>query len=289
MTELQKKQAFETYPIPKALSAFMLPTVLGNLIGIIYNLADTLFVGHTGDTAQVAALGIATPVFLVMAVVSSVFSVGANAGISAALGAGNRDRARQVASFSLYSALAVACALALALAAFMRPFLYLIGAGETTLNYCASYLNWTFLAGCIPRVASHLLSQCFLAEGETRRAGIGASLGGILNIVLDPIFIFAFDMGITGAAIATCISNYAALLFLAAVYVKKRGELVFSLNPKYCSGKNGVAASVLLIGIPSGFALCLTIICDFFRFHFIGSSVRRSSLPPSEWCRKSAT
>ncbi len=270
MTELQKKEAFEAYPVPKALSAFILPTVLSNLIGILYNLADTFFVGHTGDTSQIAALGIVTPVFLVMAVVSAVFSVGANAGISAALGAGNRARARQVASFSIYAALAVGCVFAVALALVLKPFLYLIGAGETTIDHCVSYLVWTVFGGFIPFIASHLLSQCFLAEGETRIAGIGASLGGILNIILDPIFIFALDMGITGAAIATCISNYAALLFLAAVYAKKRGELAFSLNPKYFSGKGGVAASVLLIGIPSGFALCLTIICDFFRFHFIG-------------------
>lgn len=270
MTDLQKKDAFESYPVPKALSAFILPTVLSNLIGILYNLADTFFVGHTGNTAQIAALGIVTPVFLVMAVVSAIFSVGANAGISAALGAGNRDRARQVASFSIYTALAIGCVIAVILAFVLKPFLYLIGAGETTIDYCVSYLVWTLFGGCIPLISSHLLAQCFLAEGETRIAGIGASIGGILNIILDPIFIFTFNMGITGAAIATCISNYLALIFLVAVYVKKRGDLVFSLSPKFWSGKDGVASSVLLIGIPSGFALCLTIICDFFRFHFIG-------------------
>jgi putative MATE family efflux protein len=271
MTDIQKKAAFETLPVPKALTAFILPTVLSNLIGILYNMADTFFVGHTGDTSQIAALSIVTPVFLVMSVVSAVFSVGANAGISSSLGAGNKDRARQIASFSLYTSIGIVCILAIILAVFMRPFLYLIGAKESNIGFCVDYLFWAFIVGCIPFVSSHLLAQSLLAEGEARLAAIGSALGGILNIILDPIFIFTLDMGIEGAAIATCISNYAALLFFIIVYIIKRKNLVFSLNPKYWSGRNGVCSSVLLIGIPSGFALCLTVVCDFFRMHYISA------------------
>jgi Na+-driven multidrug efflux pump len=290
MTDLQKKAAFEDYPVPKALSAFILPTVLSNLIGILYNLADTFFVGHTGDTSQIAALGIVTPVFLVMAVVSAVFSVGANAGISAALGAGNRARARQVASFSIYAALAAGCVFTVVLAFVLRPFLYLIGAGETTIDHCVSYLVWTVFGGfhslhCLPS-AFPVLSGGGRDKNSRHREPPWAGYSTSSSI---PIFIFALNMGITGAAIATCISNYAALLFLSAVYAKKRGELVFSLNPKYCSGGDGVAASVLLIGIPSGFALCLTIICDFIRFHFIGLLGTETDLAAFAWFRRSAT
>jgi putative MATE family efflux protein len=271
MTDIQKKSAFETLPVPKALSTFILPTVLSNLIGILYNLADTFFLGHTGNTSQIAALSIVTPVFLVMAVVSAIFSVGANAGISSSLGAGNRGRARQVGSFSLYTGIGVIVVLAIVLSIIMRPFLYLIGAKSTNIDFCADYLFWTFIVGCIPFVASHILAQTFLAEGETRIAAIGSALGGILNIILDPIFIFSLGMGIEGAAIATCISNFAALLFFLIVYLSRRKNLVFSLNPKYWSGKDKVCSSVLLIGIPSGFALCLTVVCDFFRMHFISA------------------
>jgi|AGTN01.1.fsa_nt_gi Na+-driven multidrug efflux pump len=288
-TESQKKEAFETLPVPKALAAFILPTVLSNLIGIVYILINTFFVGHTGKTTQIAALSIVTPVVLLISVVGAVFSVGANAGISSALGAGNRVRARQVAVFSLYTGLGVVCFLAVLLAVFMRPFLTLIGAGETTINYCVSYLNWTFLAGGIPLAATQLLSQAFLAEGETKLAGIGVSIGGVLNIALDPIFIFALDMGITGAAVATCISNYVTLCFFLIIYMRKRGALVLSLNPKYYSGGDGAAASVLLIGIPSGFALCLTIICDFFRFHYIGLLGTETDLAAFGVVQKSAT
>ena len=270
MTDARRKEAFESLPVPKALAAFIVPTVLSQLITMIYNLADTFFVGHTGDTAQVAAMGIVTPVFLMMGMVSSIFGVGANAGVSAALGAGRRERARQVASFSLWTGLGTICVFALLLSLFMEPFLLVIGAGARTLDYCISYLRWTFLLGCVPTVFSSLMGQLFLAEGESKISGIGGALGGILNILLDPLFIFTFRLGVTGAAIATMISNCVTAIFYLTVYFRRRKNMVLRLHPRHWSGRDGVASSVLLIGIPSGFALLLTTVCDFVRTHFIG-------------------
>ena len=270
MTDQRRKAAFESLPVPKALAAFLVPTILSHLVGILYNLADTFFVGHTGDTAQVAAMGIVTPVFMVMSVVSAVFGVGANAGVSSALGRGDRARARQIAAFSLWTGLGVSALLALALGLFLEPFLLLIGAGPQTLGYCKSYLVWTFLIGWLPMVFSQLMGQMMLAEGESLLSGIGGALGGGLNILLDPLFIFGFGLGITGAAIATMLSNCCAALFFLLAYVRRRKDLVLRLHPKFWSGREGVAAAVLLVGIPSGLALLLTNICDFFRSHYIG-------------------
>lgn len=270
MTDARRKEAFESLPVPRALAAFIVPTVLSHLISMIYNLADTFFVGHTGDTAQVAAMGIVTPAFLVMSVVAAVFGVGANAGISSALGAGKRDRARQVAAFALWSGLGCICLIALLLGIFMKPFLGFIGAGEQTLGYCIGYLRWTFLLGCLPTVFSQLMSQFFLAEGESKISGIGGALGGLLNIALDPLFIFTFDLGITGAAIATMLSNCVTSVFYLTIYFRKKQSMVLRLHPRHWSGKDGVGAAVLLIGIPSGFALLLTTVCDFVRTHYIG-------------------
>lgn len=262
--------AFESLSVPKALSKFILPAVISQLATLILNLTDAFFVGRTGDTFQISAMTVTLPLVMTMTVIATIFGAGGNANVAASLGTKNPKRAKTFSVFAIYTAITVIAVISLIIFLFEKQLLGILGADENSYGFCQGYVLWVLHVACVPMVFSQVMAQLFTAEGETKLASIGIAGAGLLNVVLDPIFIFVFKQGIAGAGMATCISNYCSMAFFLFQYYKRRNVTVISLNLRGYSANNGICKSVLSIGIPAGLSIFLMNCVDFLRNYLLG-------------------
>lgn len=252
---------FAEYKVPKAVAAMALPSMMGMLINIIYNLADTFFVGQTGDSNQVAAVSVSMPLFMFFIAVGNLFGVGGCAFISRSLGEGQKDRVKTISSFCIYGALICGFIIGILFFFFREPLLYLIGASDNTIGFAKDYLKWVAI-GSPFSVLSITVCNLVRGEGAAKTSMIGSVLGQIVNVILDPIFIldsgdklfgitlpFGFDMGVAGAAIATVLGNVFSVVFFLVYFL--RGKSILSITPKRFSMKNGIAKGVINVGLPA--------------------------------------
>lgn len=267
----QNKDVFQGLSVPKAIAKFAIPTILSQLVTLLYNLADTFFVGHTNDPSQVAALTLSFPLFMSLTMVGNLFGIGANSFISRSLGQGEYKKASKSSTFAFYGALAGVLVIIGLLAAFMRPILTAIGAvTPETFLATKQYLSWTVLYGGIPTVASLMLGHLIRAEGNTKQASIGMALGGILNIVLDYVFVSLLGLGAQGAAIATCISNIVAFLYLLQVVLRTKNTVIV-LNPSKLRFEAQIVKQVILVGIPAAAIIVLGSSANIVLTHFMSA------------------
>ena len=263
-----QKEAFTKYPVSRVLLKFILPAALSQLTFLILNLADAFFVGRTGDTFQISAMTITFPVVMILTCTGTIFGVGANANMASELGKGNREKAKNFSAFAIYAAGAVTVALSFILLAVKEPLLLMIGADENSIGFCMDYLVWTFHMACVPLVLSQIFSQLFLAEGESKIAGIGIAGAGALNVILDPIFIFGFHMGVAGAGLATCMANYISFTFYLIMYYTRRKTTVVCFHPRYFRAGDKICIRAFSVGIPAGLVLVCMTACDFVRNYY---------------------
>lgn len=248
MENQKKMDLFHKAPVSQAVFKNALPAMAAMLMVLVYNLADTFFIGQTHDALQVAAVSLATPVFLMFMAIGTIFGVGGTSVISRALGEGKVGYAKKVCSFCMWSCVIVGIAMSALFLILMNPILSLIGASSETWNFSKTYLTIVVYSG--PFV---LISNCYAnvirAEGEAGKAMMGQLLGNLLNVILDPILILGFGWNIAGAAIATVIGN----LFGAGYYVFYYlcGKSNLSIRIKDFSVKDKVCSGVLAIGIPA--------------------------------------
>ena len=252
---IDKTEIFERKPVPQAIAALAVPTILSQIITMIYNLADTFFVGHTGDPAQVAALTLVFPVYMLLTGIGNLFGIGANSRIARCLGVGDHEGARRTCAFAFWTGIAATAVMLLVLGLFLNPILTMMGASADTLAPTRGYIIWVMLVGGIPTEASLLLAHMLRAEGSAKEASAGMMLGGILNVILDPIFIFPLGMGVSGAGFATMLSNVVCLLYYIWVLRRNRGHSVITLNPRWYTTKG--AGDVLLVGFPAAMVIAL--------------------------------
>lgn len=267
-TVSSKEDAFTKYSVPRVLAKFIIPAALSQLTFLVLNLADAFFVGCTQDTFQISAMTITFPVVMLASCIGTVFGAGGNANMATELGKENRERAKTFSVFSVYMASAVTMILSFILLAVKEPLLYTIGADENSVGFCKDYLFWTFHIACVPLVLSQVFSQLFLAEGESKISAIGIAGAGLLNVILDPVFIFGCHMGVAGAGMATCIANYISLIFYLVMYYKRRKTTVVCFHPKYYRAGEKVCVRVLSVGISAGLVLLFMDVCDFTRNYF---------------------
>lgn len=232
----------------KAVFKNALPAMAAMLMVLIYNLADTFFIGQTHDDLQVAAVSLATPVFLLFMAVGTIFGIGGTSVISRAMGEGRTDYAKKVCSFCIWSCVGVGIIMSALFLLFMDQILALIGASADTWEYAKTYLTIVSLSGPFVLIAN-CYSNVIRAEGQSGKAMMGQLIGNLLNVVLDPIMILVFGWNIAGAAIATVIGNAAGAIYYIFYFLS--GKSVLSINPKDFSVKNKVASGVLTIGIPA--------------------------------------
>lgn len=250
-TELEKQRLFTTVPVGRAVISLAVPTVLAQLITVIYNMADTFFIGQLGDPDQVAAATLAMPVFMFLTGFANLFGIGGASLISRCLGADDRERARQTSAFCVWAAALLALLYGLAVLLLRDTILPLLGTDGNTAAFCGDYLFWTVSVGAVPTVLSTCLAHLVRAEGYSGRASLGVALGGVLNILLDPIFIFLLGMEIRGAALATMLSNGAAMVYFLVFLFRIRKSSTITLSPRcLCLGR-GIPAEVLAVGLPS--------------------------------------
>ena len=248
MNHQKSMEVFHKAPVSQAVFKNALPAMAAMLMVLVYNLADTFFIGQTHDALQVAAVSLATPVFLMFMAVGTAFGIGGTSVISRALGEGKTEYARKVCSFCMWSCIIVGVLMAALFLIFMNPILSLIGTSSDTWDLSKTYLSIVVCSG--PFV---LISNCYAnvvrTEGESGKAMMGQLLGNLLNVILDPIMILGFGWNIAGAAIATVIGN----LFGAGYYIFYflRGKSSLSISIKDFTIKDKVCNSVLVIGIPA--------------------------------------
>ncbi len=242
---------FEKTPVPKAVITLVIPTIISQIITVIYNMADTFFIGQMDDPNQVAAATLAMPPFVMLTGIANLFGIGGSSLISRSLGEGNRQKAKKCAAFSIWTSAAVALIYGL-LMYWSRPTLFpLLGIDHSTYGYCSDYFLWTIAIGGIPTVLNACLAHLIRAEGYSKESSIGLALGGIMNIILDPIFVFYFGLGVKGAAIATMLSNVIAVIYFICLLHKNEEVTVIKFSPKNYTLSGGIPKEILLVGFPS--------------------------------------
>lgn len=245
----------ENGPISKTILKLAIPTVLSTIISIIYNITDTYFIGMLDDPVQLGAISLAFPVFMVLQALGNLFGVGAPPYISRMLGAGDLEEVKRTSSVAVYFSTALILFLSLLCFIFMNPILHIIGTSTDTFGPTKKYLS-IVIAFSTVIILQSLLPALLRAEGKVREAVIGMVLGTVINIILDPVFILFFHMGVSGAAWATVIGNVIAVLFYLFVFLK--GNTLLSVNPHDFKLSGKMFREVLKIGIPSSVSLVLT-------------------------------
>ena len=253
---------FEEYPILRAVLALAIPTVISQIILVIYNMADTFFIGLAGSDAMITAVTVCMPAFMFLSAISNLFGVGGASVISRALGVNNLTRARRTAAFALWGCLAVTLLYSLGARLFMDRFVDALGGSNPEVHASScQYLMWTVVLGGVATSVNALLGHLVRSEGRSVQAGFGIALGGVLNIGLDPLFMFVLlprGNEVLGAAIATSLSNLiAALYFLALIFVTRK-KSVLSLRPRAGMLRDGIPGDVLSTGLPA----CLMTLCE---------------------------
>ena len=269
MKKLRDKDIFDGQTVPRVIAKFAVPTILSQMVTLLYNLADTFFVGHTNDPAQVAALTLSFPLFMSLTMIGNLFGIGANSLISRSLGIGDKEKAENTSTFAFYGALAATVLLVSIMSIFISPILNVVGAStESVFVATKSYLTWTVIYGGLPTVATLMLGHFIRAEGNTKQASIGMVLGGVLNIVLDPIFIQGLGMGAAGAGIATFLSNIVSCIYLLTV-VFKSTDTVIILNISKIKFIKGIIKEVILVGIPAAVIIILGSSANMVLTHYM--------------------
>ena len=244
---------FEQTPIPKAVAQLAVPTVLSSLVMVLYNLADTFWVGMLNDPIQNAAVTLAAPVLLAFNAVNNLFGVGSSSMMGRALGRKDFDTVSRSSAFGFYCSVICGAIFSLLCTVFQQPLLVLLGADASTLEATRSYMFWTVSCGAVPAILNVVMAYLVRSEGAAMHASIGTMSGCLLNIVLDPIFIlpWGLNMGAGGAGFATFISNCVACLYFFVLLLIKRGKTYVCINPKQFSFHRDIVSGVCAVGVPA--------------------------------------
>ena len=263
MRSLEKeKELFETTPIMRAIAELAFPSIMGQVILVIYNMADTFFVGLTRSDEMITAVTVCMPAFMFLSAISNLFGVGGASVISRFLGVHNKAYARCASSFAIWGCISLSAIYSLATWGFMDTFVNLLGGKNSVVHvHACRYMFIAVVLGGVVTSMNTLLSHLVRAEGRSLQASIGIVLGGVLNIVLDPLFMFVIlpkGNEVTGAAFATMISNLSALVYFVIIITKNRGQFVLSAKPEKSMFRNKIPSAVISIGIPA----CLMTLCE---------------------------
>lgn len=251
--EEKKIALFETRPVPKAVIALSIPTIISSLVMVLYNLADTYFVGMLNDPIQNAAVTLVAPVILAFNAINNLFGVGASSIMSRALGKKDFDTVRKSSAFGFYCALAGGVLMSVLCTAFQNPLLALLGTDPSTFSATRDYMIWTVNFGAVPAILNVVLAYMVRSEGASVHASIGTMSGCLLNIILDPVFImpWGLNMGAAGAGLATFLSNcVACLYFFILLYVKRRSTYM-CIRPSAFKLSKTIAVGVCAVGVPA--------------------------------------
>lgn len=257
-----KTELFEKMPVPQAVMKLSVPMVLSSLAIIIYNMADTFFVGMLNDPIQTAAVSLAAPLMLAFNVISNLFGTGTSSMMSRSLGAKDYKAVRQSSAFGFYSTLFFGLLFSVSYAALQRPILGILGVQQETEAATSAYLFWIVTLGALPSILHVVMMQIVRSEGSSIVASIGIAVGCVTNIIIDPIFVlpWGLDMGAAGAGCATFISNGVSCIYYFVVMYLQRKKTYASISPKDFTFNRKIVVGICSVGIPGGVQTLLNVV-----------------------------
>ena len=255
MQKHSKKDLFENIPVPKALASMAIPTIISQIINLVYNMVDAFFIGRTGNSYMMAATTLTLTLVMMNVAFSNLFGVGGGSLIARLMGQKKTEEAKKVSAFSCYACATLAVVYSVLLGVFMKPVLYFLGASDATVGFAGQYTLLVIVIGSLPGILSMTLAHLLRNSGYSSQASLGLSSGGILNMLLDPLFMFViFPKGseVLGAAAATLLSNVIACAYLLYAYKKASASAPLSLYPKdvFSVSRENVK-KVFSVGVPS--------------------------------------
>ncbi len=258
LQQQHRRQMMLNDPISKVIPKMAIPTIVAFLINSIYSLADTFFVSSLGTQAT-AAVSVNSSLDQLIMMAGSMLAIGANSYIARLLGQGNDKKASQVLSTAFFLALGLGTAVMVFGLTFMTPMVRLLGATPTCEQYSIEYATYVLFAAPF-MASSFVMNQCLRSEGSATLSMIGMGFGGILNCVLDPIFIFGLDMGVAGASLATAISKVVSFAILIFPYLTRRSLLHLSIRCfNFC---RDIISEIVKIGSSSMFRSGLSVVAS---------------------------
>lgn len=255
-----KKALFESERPAKALTIMALPTVASQMILLIYNIADTWFIGRTDNPAMIGASNLGLTVYLITASLANVFGVGGGSLMVRLIGEKKEDDARKVASYSVIASGIAAAAFSVLTLIFMTPLLTLLGADDATMVYSKQYLVTTVVLGSVPTILSMSMPQLLRNAGYSKEAGLGVGLGSLLNVGLDPLFMFVIlpkGYEVLGAGIATMLSNVCSFIYFIVIFRKVRSVTVLKVSFKREKLERAHLKSLYMVGVPAAVSIFL--------------------------------
>ncbi|BAQ14460.1 multidrug transporter MatE [Clostridium botulinum B2 128] len=245
--KISTAEMMEKESISKVLLKLSVPAIIAMLINAIYNIVDTMFVGMLNNTSAIAAVSIVYPLFMFIGAIGVMFGAGGASYLSRLLG----EKKEEEADKTLTSTIIIGCIFSLIFTVisiiFLDKFLLMYGATETIMPYAREY-GYTIVLGAIFTIGTGIMSNTIRAEGNSKYSMIATCIGGVINIILDPIFMFKFGMGIKGAAVATVISQIVSFVFLLRYYYSKKSYI--KLGIKFFKPTFNMFFEILKIGIP---------------------------------------
>ncbi len=246
-SQSKKMELLGSASIPKALLAMGIPTMTGMLVNAFYNLVDAYFVAGLGES-QMGAISVVYPLGQVVVGLGLLFGNGAASYISRLLGRGDKESADQAASTALYSSVSVGAVIILVSMVFLRPILKLLGATDSILPFAATYAS-IYIVSCIFNVFNVTMNNLVTSEGAAKTTMCALLMGAVLNIALDPLFIYVFDSGLAGAAAATAISQAVSTCVYLTYILRKKS--VFHFRLRDCTYTKEIMSEIFKIGIPT--------------------------------------
>lgn len=241
-------------PVTKAILTMSVPVVMGMMIQVLYNLVDTFFVGKLGNPNQLAAANITTPIFMILMAIAGIVGTGASSFISRCLGEKDNEKANKVLSTGIIICAGIGILVTILGSLFVAPIVRVLGASDSTFPFALNYTVVLFL-GAAFIMCNFALGQLIRSEGSAMGSMVGMLIGTVANIILDPIFIFGFKMGITGAAIATVLGNAMGLSYYIFYILKGKSIVKFKL--KSVSFEKDILKQIFFIGIPASLSQLL--------------------------------
>ncbi len=269
--DVNKTELFERMPIRKAVLKQVAPSVISQMIVLIYNLADAFFVGLLDSPVQTASITIVGVTFVLLTAISNLFGIGGASALSRALGVKDYDRARNVSRVSFWGGVISSVLFCGLYALALKPILLLCGASSETFDTAKSYAIFGMLLGGPFTILNSLLANLIRAQGNSVHASIGVSLGGILNVILDPFFVLPQFLGLKaqGAGIATAISAFCSFIYFLLLVLFTRKKAIVSLKPVKFSTAKELLPVILAIGLPSALQFVLTMVANMAHTKFI--------------------
>lgn len=259
-TKNSKIDIFENKPVLQALAIMAVPTIVSQLITLVYNIADLWYIGQTDNPYMVAATSLVATIFLLATAIANIFGVGGGNLVVRLIGSKQEEEAKKVASWSVVMALFSALGFSLLCLIFMNPILYALGASENTIGFARQYMFFVVVLGGVPTVLSATLSSMLRNVGYSKEAAFGLGMGGVLNVILDPLFMFVImpdGYEVMGAAIATMLSNILAMIYYVVIYQKVKHTTILELPKKIEKILPESKKSLFSVGLPAACSLVL--------------------------------